>query len=408
MIIFILNYKIHSVSEIFLLSKVKLKGRVVSHGRRPTKALVTFIPVVELSSYVETSKPHQALQMLFSAAQNPINKKKTLTLQNDIKNEVISGELGVPLSLTVVVSGDSEVHENKMSTEIEFERTTAFVVGNLLTYNAILNLTGLKAPLFSSRVSASDLQRNSVFRQLLVTQELMLTIVFREKGFNEDEVRSLFFKHNRRGSEIHLTQFANKDSFPLQKIVSQLSENLTLDDLGGVSNQTKHVRASDKHITTEYILFKVLVGSVCGEKVQERAKMSDDIALKDDGRFVQTYSDTYQQYVETFFKAWLTPIRENHEHDRKGFRLSAQIWQALSLVINALVLEGKTLDQVSNAGAQLGKLDYGKRAKHWKNCDVMQLDSNGRLFKNGVRSTREFKLGLKDYFIKVLTSKNYR
>ncbi|WP_345890967.1 hypothetical protein [Vibrio crassostreae] len=385
---------------------MKLKGKVISYGSQPAKALITFIPVVELSSYVETSKSHKALKILFNAAQNSTNKKKTLTLQGDIKNEVISGELGVPLSLTVVVSGDSEVYENKHSSEIEYERSKAFVIGNLLTYNAILNLTGLKAPLFSSRVSSSDLQKNSVFRQLLATQELMLTIIFNEKGFNEDEVRTLFFKHNRRESEVHLTQFANKDSFPLQKVVSQLSENLTLDDLGGVSNQTKHVRASEKYITTEYILFKILVGAVCGEKAQERAKMSDDIALKNGGSFIQTYSHTYQQYVETFFKEWLTPINENQDYNRKGFRLSAQIWQALSLVINTLVLEGKTLDQISHAGAQLGKLDYGKRAEHWAHCDVMQLDLNGRLFKSAAKTTRDFKLGLKDYFIKVATSKS--
>lgn len=392
----------HSLSEIYLLSRVKLKGRLIPHGSQPTKALVTFIPIVELSSYVETSKPHQALHMLFNAAQNAINKKKTLALQEDIKNEVISGELGLPLSLTVVVSGDSEVRENKLTTEIEYKRTSAFVIGNLLTYNAILNLTGLKAPLFSSRVSASDLKRNSVFRQLLATQELMLTIVFREKGFSEDEVRSLFFKHNRRHSEVHLTQFANIGSFPLQKIVSQLSENLTLDDLGGVSNKTKHIRASDKCLTTEYILFKVLVGSVCGEKVQERTKMSDDIALKDGSSFAQTYLEAYKQYIEAFFRAWLEPLYQNRPHDRSGFRLSAQIWQALSLVVNELVLEGRTLNEISHAGQQLSKLDYGKQAEHWKNCDVMQLDSNGRLFKNGARSTREFKLGLKDYFIKII------
>ena len=384
------------------MSKVKLKGKVISYGSQPIKALVTFISVIELSSYVETTKPYEALKMLFNAAQNATNKKKTLTLQGDIKNEVLSGELGVPLSLTVVVSGDSEVRENKFATEIEFERSKAFVIGNLLTYNALLNLTGLKAPLFSSRISSSDLQKNSVFRQLLATQDLMLTIVFSENGFSEDDVRSLFFKHNRRESEVHLTQFADTDSFPLQKVVSQLGKNLALDNLGGISNQTKHVRASEKYITTEYILFKVLVGSVCGEKAQERAKMSDDITLKDGGIFVQAYSDIYQQYVETFFRAWLSPINENHEYNRQGFRLSAQIWQALSLVINELALEGKTIDEISYAGSQLGKLDYGKRAKHWENCDVMQLDSNGRLFKNGAKSTREFKLGLKDYFIKII------
>lgn len=46
---------------------------------------MTYIPVVELGGYVETSKSHQALEMLFNAAQNATNKRRTSTLQGDIK-----------------------------------------------------------------------------------------------------------------------------------------------------------------------------------------------------------------------------------------------------------------------------------------------------------------------------------
>ncbi|GAM62065.1 hypothetical protein JCM19232_6370 [Vibrio ishigakensis] len=246
--------------------------------------------------------------------------------------------------------------------------------------------------------------KKQCFRQTLVTQDLMLTILFRKKGFDEDEVRTLFFKHNRRESEVHLTQFKSLDSFPLREIVSRLSKHLSLSSLGGVSKQTKHLRASERYITTEYILFKVLVGTVCGEKKQEYAKMADDITLKDGSDFVQTYLDFYELYLEVFFQSMVDPLRK-HVHDRSGFRLSAQIWQALALVVNELVLRGDTLEQISYAGEKLGELDYRKQASHWTHCDVMQLDSNGRLFKNGAKSTREFKLGLKDYFIKVVTSK---
>lgn len=84
-------------------------------------------------------------------------------------------------------------------------------------------------------------------------------------------------------------------------------------------------------------------------------------------------------------------------------RLSAQIWRALALVIYRLSSDGASVQDVSNAGLVLGRLDYSKKATHWSGCEVMALDSNGRLYKNAANSTREFRNGLADYFYRIVS-----
>lgn len=381
------------------MSKVQLSGKLISRGNQEIKSLVVFLPLIELNNYVDTTNIYKGLEIFFQAARNTNNKKKVVEVERDIKSEVSNGGLVSPLSLTVVISGSVQEREKRGSLEITYDSSEAFVIDNLLTYNAILNLLGIKAPLFTSRLSSVELEKNSVCRQQLAIEELVLTVIFEEQGLNEDQVRKLFFKSLRRYPELHLTQFSGKDIFPLQEVTRILSHDLDLPSFGGVSKKAKHVRSDEGYITTEYILFKVIVGAIAGEKLQEYAKMSDEVTLEDGTPIVTVFYKTYKLYIEAFFRGWLSHMNDTPNAGRKGFRLSAQIWQALSLVIHDLVSEGATVEFVASVGINLGKLDYSKQASHWRNCDVMDLDSNGRLFKSAVKSTREFRRGLKDYFL---------
>lgn len=101
--------------------------------------------------------------------------------------------------------------------------------------------------------------------------------------------------------------------------------------------------------------------------------------------------------------SWLTPLEISGKSERTGFRLSAQIWQALALVIYRLISDGVSVQDISHAGLVLGRLDFSKKAAHWSNCEVMALDSNGRLYKNAANSTREFRNGLADYFYSIVS-----
>ncbi|MDH5904629.1 hypothetical protein L8S00_14590 [Vibrio splendidus] len=385
------------------MSKVQLSGKLTSHNERNIKSLVAFLPLVELISYVDTINVHNGLEIFFQAAKSANNKKKVMGVEQDIKDEITKGGLTSPLALTVVINGSVQLQNKRSSSSIVYDSESAFVVGNLLIYNAILNLLGVKAPLFSSRLTSSELEKNSICRQQLAVEDVVLTILFDEHGIDDERVRELFFKYQRRNPELHLTQFSGRDSFPLQGVIRQLSLDLDLSNYGGVSEKAKHVRSSEKYITTEYILFKVIVGSIAGERLQEYAKMSDEVSLEDGTMAIAAFQNAYRQHIEAFFKGWLEPIYNGPEQVRGGFRLSAQIWQALSLVIHELVSRGAEVTFVKSAGLKLGQLDYSKQAPHWKNCAVMDLDSNGRLFKSAVKSTREFRRGLKEYFLNYIT-----
>jgi hypothetical protein len=54
------------------------------------------------------------------------------------------------------------------------------------------------------------------------------------------------------------------------------------------------------------------------------------------------------------------------------------------------------------AGTILGELDYSKNATHWGDCAVMELDAKGRIYKNASSSTRQFRVGLTEYFLEVI------
>lgn len=383
------------------LSKLHLTGRLASRAGKTVKSLVTYLPAIELENYLSVTRVYPDLEVFYDAAKNKTNLKKVIDIQEDIKNELLAGAVHSPLSLTVVLEGNPTLITTGKRGNLEYERASTFVVGNILFLVAILKTLGIKAPLFSSRLSSSKIKKNSIFRQILAKDEVIVTFVFDdENGLSEDQVREFFFKYNRQHSGLHLTQFSSPDeTFPLKPFISKLAKDLNLEEYGGVSTKSKHVKASDSYLTTEYILFKFLVGSVAGPQVQETAMMSKNVTFASRLKVSDVLEDGYIKYIEAFLKAWLQPLENNNKLTKDGFRLSAQIWQALSLVVYKLVADGASIEDITQAGLILGILDYSKRATHWHNCGVMGLDSNGRLFKNTANSTREFRNGLAQYFL---------
>ncbi|WP_423808218.1 hypothetical protein OUO06_16670 [Photobacterium damselae] len=386
------------------MPKLNLTGRLSYRAGKTVKSLVTYMPAIELENYLFVTRVYPDLEVVYEAAKNTTNLKKVSKIQEDIKHELLGGEVGAPLSLTVVLDGKPQLITKGEIGCIEYERSSTFVVGNVLLLVAILKTLGIKAPLFSSRVSLLDIKKNSLYRQMLAKDEVVLTIVFDDvNGLNEEQVRDLFFKYNRQYSGLHLTQFSKSDEiFPLKPIINQLAKNLNFEEYGGISTKSKHVKVSDSYLTTEYILFKFLVGSVAGAQIQETCMMSTDVTLASGKKVSEVLDEGYIKYIEAFLYAWLLPLKRNNNSMRTGFRLSAQIWQALSLVIYQLVAGRSSIEDISKAGLILGKLDYSKKAVHWHNCEVMDLDSNGRLFKNSANSTREFRNGLAKYFLSIV------
>lgn len=385
------------------LSRLNLTGQLITSAGKTMKSLVTYLPAIELENYLLVDCVHRDLEVVYDAAKNKTNLNKVYEIQDNLRVELLEGQEGVPLALTVVLTGKPKLIAKGGLGSLEYAHTSSVVIGNVLLLMTILKVLGIKAPLFASRLSSSNIRKNSVFRQILAKENVILTVVFDdEKGIGEEQVRELFFKCNQQHTGMHLTQFSKlSNSFPLKPFIVKLAQNLNLESYGGVSTKAKHVKISESYLTTEYILFKFIVGSIAGPHIQENSKMSDDAMLLTGKRVSAVLSNAHVEYIEVFLSAWLQPFEQNSKSMRSGFRLSAQIWQALALVLHQLIIDGSSIEKIMQTGLVLGQLDYSKKAEHWDDCDVMGLDSNGRLYKNAANSTREFRSGLVSYFLRL-------
>lgn len=386
------------------LSELNLTGCLIASSDKTVKSLVTYLPAIELDAYFCVNRIPPQLGFFYDAAKNKTNLKRVNDIQADLENELSRGEVGAPISLTVVLGGKPKLHLTNNNAKVTYDRSSSFIVGELLILTAVLKSLGIKTPLFSSRLSASEVKKKSAYRQILAIQNVVLTVIFDdERGIHEEQVKELFFKFNRQHSGMHLSQFSQvNDIFPLRPYVQRLTDSLSLETFGGVSDKSKHVKTSESYLTTEYILFKFLVGAVAGAHIQEVCKMSDNVTTQSGKKISECLSGGSFECIEAFLRSWLSPLVQGSKAERAGFRLSAQIWQALALVIHQLISDDVSVQGISQAGLVLGRLDYSKKAIHWSDCEVMALDSNGRLYKNAANSTREFRNGLARYFYSIV------
>ncbi|MFV8457158.1 hypothetical protein ACNO5M_18975 [Vibrio owensii] len=387
------------------MSELNLTGCLIASSDKTIKSLVTYIPAIELENYFFVNRIPSQLEVFFDAAKNKTNLKRVNDIQADLEKELSQGVIGAPISLTVVLGGKPALRLAGDTAKVTYARSSSFVVGEVLILTAVLKSLGIRTPLFSSRLSVSEIKKKSAFRQMLAVQSVVLTVIFDDEiGIDEEQVKELFFKFNRQHSGLHLSQFSQiNNAFPLKSYVLRLADDLNLEGFGGVSDKSKHVKMSESYLTTEYILFKFLVGAIAGAHVQEICKMSDDVTTQSGKKVSECLAKGNLEYIKAFLSSWLTPLEQGGKAERAGFRLSAQIWQALALVIYRLSSDGASVQDVSNAGLVLGRLDYSKKATHWSACEVMALDSNGRLYKNAANSTREFRNGLADYFYRIVS-----
>lgn len=234
-----------------------------------------------------------------------------------------------------------------------------------------------------------------------------------EKGLNAADIVHLFKKSALFDTALNLphvsegNSLSGESNFPLRPFILQLIKDTDIESYGGVNFDAKHVKVSESTITTQYVLFKLLVGAVAGAGTQEYSKMPKDITLESGESLTSVLAGGYMQGISAFMSGWLEPLRASFISNRSGYQLSPQVWQSLGLVIHQLINDKLSIDELSEAGRVLGNLDYSKNAKHWKNCPVMELDAQGRIYKNAANSTRQFRLGLQEYFLKVIIDAAY-
>ncbi|TOR05481.1 hypothetical protein CGG83_23000 [Vibrio parahaemolyticus] len=350
------------------------------------------------------------MKWVIDAATNLTNVDKVKAIQADLETRVVKDDVFAPVSLTFAIEGKPILDGTSRSLPIlSFNSNSTYIVGNVLTFIAICRMLGVKTFLFSSRLSAKEINQKSLARQRLAMEKVEIRIIFDdEKGLDSTDIVNLFKKNALFDTALNLPHVSDVDSlsseggFPLRPFILQLIEDTDIESYGGVSFDAKHVKVSGSTITTQYVLFKLLVGAVAGAGTQEYSKMPKDITLESGESLTSVLAGDYMNNISAFLSGWLKPLKESFVGNRSGYQLSPQVWQALGLVIYQLVKDGMSSDELENAGRALGNLDYSKNANHWKYCPVMELDAQGRIYKNAANSTRQFRLGLQEYFLKVI------
>ncbi|MEZ8130179.1 hypothetical protein [Enterovibrio norvegicus] len=352
------------------------------------------------------------LRWVCESAVNTKNTEKVASIQAKIEKSLKSKAF-TPLVVTFAIKGKPGLSaiERGLS-KLNYNAAETYVVGNALTLVAVCKILALKTFMLSSRLSVKEARRKSELRQRLAMEDVEVRIVFDDDvGLTSEQITDLFLQNSLFDSSLHLTHAKEgvsifpQDVFPLKPFIEKLREETNLNSYGGVSVESKHVKVSDSYVTTQYVLFKTIVGAVAGISSQTHSKMSKDVRLADGRSISSILADGYTDNISAFLIAWLKPLKLSFKNDRSGFHLSPLVWQSLGLVIHNLVKDGASYEALKNAGRRLGELDYQRKAPHWEKCAVMELDSKGRIYKNAANSTREFRIGLANYFLQVVRCK---
>ncbi len=396
------------------LSEKKIHGIVVSSERRTLKTLITTIPAVEVSAYFSVERLLPELSWFADVAVNATNVEKVQSIRWDLERLVSNEVLRAPLTLTFAVMGKPcfQSSSNRLAS-LKYDSLDTHIVGNVLGLVALCKVMGRKTFLFSSRLSVKEANLKSELRQRIAMEDIEVRVVFDEQqGLNREHIVELFKNNSTFDSSMSLPHLTNgkvsafNDSYPLKQFIDKIIRETEIESYGGVKLDAKHVKVSEKYITTQFILFKMIVGAVAGIGTQEYSKMSKDVTLANGESISSVLTNGYIDFIIVFIKEWVQMQNEAFANNRSGYQLSPQVWQALGLTIHQLVFEGSSCDSLKVAAKILGQLDYSKNAKHWANCPVMELDSKGRVYKNSASSTRQFRSGLVEYFLAILATEN--
>nr|OEF12576.1 hypothetical protein A132_01735 [Vibrio kanaloae 5S-149] len=386
---------------------------LMSSRGRSLKTLITTMPIVEISTYFSIDRLLPELKWVADAAVNSTNVEKVLAIQTDLERLVSNDSISAPLTLTFAVMGKPNFKgSSNLNSSLRYNSSDTYIVGNVLGAVAICKILGLRTFLFSSRLSVKEANAKSELRQRLAMESVEVRVVFDDqRGLSSADIIELFKQSRTFDSSMSLPHIADSQgvisdkSYPLSPFIEELITRTGMELYGGVNFNAKHVKVSERYIATEYVLFKMIVGAVAGVGTQEYSKMSKDITLNSGEKITSVLLDGYIDFIAAFLQAWLAPLREDFTGNRSGYHLSPQVWQALGLTIHQLVSDGASCEDLKIAGEVLGQLNYRKNAKHWSNCSVMELDSKGRIYKNSAASTRQFRVGLFEYFCAVLNVK---
>ncbi|WP_019628848.1 hypothetical protein [Moritella marina] len=393
-----------------LSSDVQVLGLSADHSYGIGTSLLCFIPATEIKNYFSAFEElPEEIDAVFSELLNSTNQKRIKKLEQEIADFSYSDQLAPPLSITIAVGhADLPASERKGPLySLNYCRKNAFLVDGILTYCAIMNLLGYKLQ-YPHFVTNQELTKaDNITMKNIINQPLIVTVVFNDDGnLDQKDILNLCKTFNQRSLQFHSVSLSRIASESLVKdFIHQLAEELKLDKIGGMSTKATRVTKSDPFITTESTMLHMVVAAVAGNKLRMSTKVMGELS---DGSLIdQTRLDSIKPAIITFFSAWLSSCQHQLKYNRDGFHYSTQIWQALGLVINHLISNQCSLEELERVGHLLGQLNYSRDAEHWQHCPAMKLDIRGYQYKNATSGGRTFREGLARYFIELVSKMSF-
>lgn len=393
--------------EIFVLKKTcNFRGLGPIPLSGDFKSIVGYLPATELPTYFSVFALPDVLSSFLHALKNRTNQERIERICDDIKLALCDEEEVPHLALTFAIGDLPKVKINKSSglASIEYTFSNTLIVDGALTLFSILLLLGYENPFSESKTTKGRVLKDSKTRQKLSNFQIQVTVVFNDKArVTESQLVKFFNNYIEQNRHLHTSSIDKIDGeSPLPAFVRSLARDLKFNDYGGMSLTSRSLNKSEQYITTEDIMIRVILGAVGGASVQDKTRIKENGQLPDGTVLDSKYLENIEPYLQQFFITWIDCVKGQLLRDRDGYLYSSQVWQAIGLVMHYLFQHEKTISEFEKAAKKIGQLDYSRSATHWSNCQAMRLDATGRFYINATNGGRRLKVGVANYFIKLI------
>ncbi|MGR5379987.1 hypothetical protein [Vibrio harveyi] len=384
-------------------------SEIVVNGLREKNALGgitklhTVVSIVELLSYLPDV--HPLFDTISSSFERAINAERTKNWSDAIRLSVVENQPTSPIRATLVING--KVKEKAIVgnySELVFSQHNVALIEGFHVISSISELLGIPNP-FTQKLKNNSPKLGVQHLDLLQQLEVDLCLCYSQLGNVSDNVIfKLLSDANSLETNVYTQNLLidRKPNSPLITAAQELKSCLKLDDLGGVSFNSK-ITKSDSYITTRNTLIYIILGSLGGRNLRIEKTLPKHLP---DGTAISTeLIERTLPIIISFLNGWLKGLEKEFKQDTNGFHRSMQIWQALGLVIfHARTHLDYTLEDYYEAGFTLSKLDYSKEASHWEQCSAFKKDATNSYWINATGGGRTFRDKVAQYLVSIIDS----
>lgn len=387
-------------------AKVNLKGSLQDHewgGYRIFNTTVLAKDLVELLSIPEISIVNDDINLNLN---RPINRNRALAFEKQLLSTIQHGAACFfpqvsAVSLNAVIKKNAS---EKEISQLVMTQDQTYIVQGIHLLVAICNILGKKV---LGLTSARSKNQTPTYPKDVVDRlrEVPIQIILffdTKKEKDEKDIIELLKACNTIDPRVHSIALSTVNSDNnLVAFVERLIDETEIVRISTQPNSSSLTEFRDNTISHTCLLELVL--AVLGGK-SFRVKADIPTHLPDGTEITEELLNTYEQPIVSFLSAWKASNSHKSYSNKVSFQNSSQVWQALGLVIHELLkVSPKDSLVFKESGEHLGNLDYGKNARHWKDCKAFKLGVDGKTYINATGGGRSMRDKLADYFMKRLS-----